>query len=1060
MPPDHDEKRSDESKDIGPGEVPDSRMNPTVFAAEILEILGSRQRRGLARESKALEDRGAEISGPEGPGRIWNPSIDLGLVGLALSGGGIRSSTFCLGVLQALNKAGLIKRIDYLSTVSGGGYIGAFWTCLLQRSRIEKTEDSQEGEYLASAPEFEEIGPLYELSHRIGNEEGPVFQRLRNYANYLKPHGILDAIRFPALILRGLFINFLMGLPYLLLAAFLTVLFFEEPIRSDALGFSTLGVPASDNGLPLTAFLFMIWLGVIVVSTAYQSLMRRLGNSNPKFRRKLLSTNHGMLLVVIVAGLLEYQPLAINYIHDLNKDLSGPLFSALGALTAFFSALGATRTSDLAAKLGLALACAAIPLMLILIHFTLVSWAVFGAPSWLAELGAQPPNLVWSYLGLGILLALVSILLFDVNATSLHNYYRDSLSKTFLFSVQRQTGDGDDRGQCEGKTDIQGEDDVTLTKIDIKESGGPYHLINTVVNNPDLGETNLRGRRAELFVFGSKFSGNNRLGYCRTEDLEKVDESANLGTVLAISAAAVSPNMGQKTSNPLIVFMLAMLNVRLGYWLPAPRMVNSLPGHWKLSRRSHFVGPLYFFMEMFGLPRFLRGRYINLSDAGHLENLGILELLRRRCERVIAIDAEADPSMKFNGLATVIRLARTDLGINIDIDLDELRTDEQGLSRRHWVLGTINYGAGKTGTLLYIKASLTGSENEYITEFRVRNPSFPHESTVDQFFDEVRFEAYRSLGHKVGASMFYRSSSEFSKSGSYEKSFEWFRNLGSTEEMFHEFSKRDTSTVLRRESFFKLSDRRLAIEKILSEPSMRGYATELVEMPTALPIPATPETTGDGHFEREFQFHQLVNQQLQLMEAALFGLSLHDPKNRRRKSNLGWMNLFHRWSRSKTFKRYWAISIGNYGTALMLFCKEEFELDLVAAWTEWDESRPLSVPEQKLWDDARKVHALETTELRLFIACLATSGDADAAANGFRVATAVVDRDSENPALVHFGMSNTFQSIGLARTLLKDLKNTKSIWNQGNAGCREPLLDPYFRVLMRLGYQDLTPRRD
>ena len=53
------------------------------------------------------------------------PSTQLGLVGLALSGGGIRSATFCLGVLQCLARHGILKSVDYLSTVSGGGFIGA-----------------------------------------------------------------------------------------------------------------------------------------------------------------------------------------------------------------------------------------------------------------------------------------------------------------------------------------------------------------------------------------------------------------------------------------------------------------------------------------------------------------------------------------------------------------------------------------------------------------------------------------------------------------------------------------------------------------------------------------------------------------------------------------------------------------------------------------------------------------------------------------------------------------------------------------------------------------------
>ena len=47
------------------------------------------------------------------------------LTGLALSGGGVRSATFSLGALQALARCGLLRHIDYLSTVSGGGFVGA-----------------------------------------------------------------------------------------------------------------------------------------------------------------------------------------------------------------------------------------------------------------------------------------------------------------------------------------------------------------------------------------------------------------------------------------------------------------------------------------------------------------------------------------------------------------------------------------------------------------------------------------------------------------------------------------------------------------------------------------------------------------------------------------------------------------------------------------------------------------------------------------------------------------------------------------------------------------------
>lgn len=154
-------------------------------------------------------------------------------------------------------------------------------------------------------------------------------------------------------------------------------------------------------------------------------------------------------------------------------------------------------------------------------------------------------------------------------------------------------------------------------------------------------------------------------------------------------------------------------------------------------------------------------RWVNLSDGGHLENLATIELLRRRCKYIIVGDAEADEKLHFPGLATLMRSAYIDLGIEIDIDLDALRLrkareddDTPTVSGAQWALGKIKYPktsdfGEEEGTLLYLKSSFTGREGEVIQEYRHRDPSFPHQTTADQMFDEGQFEAYRALGQHI-----------------------------------------------------------------------------------------------------------------------------------------------------------------------------------------------------------------------------------------------------------------------------------------------------------------------
>ena len=118
---------------------------------------------------------------------------------------------------------------------------------------------------------------------------------------------------------------------------------------------------------------------------------------------------------------------------------------------------------------------------------------------------------------------------------------------------------------------------------------------------------------------------------------------------------------------------MSVFNVRLGRWCGNPRH----PHAWR--KASPRFGGLALIKEVFGtLNRY--SRFLNVSDGGHFENLGIYELVRRRCHIVVAVDAGCDPDYQFDDLANAIRKCWTDFGVKIEIDLAAMRP--KGASKR------------------------------------------------------------------------------------------------------------------------------------------------------------------------------------------------------------------------------------------------------------------------------------------------------------------------------------------------------------------------------------------
>jgi hypothetical protein len=203
-------------------------------------------------------------------------------------------------------------------------------------------------------------------------------------------------------------------------------------------------------------------------------------------------------------------------------------------------------------------------------------------------------------------------------------------------------------------------------------------------------------------------------------------------------------------SSPLVTFILTLLNVRLGAWLGNPGKAGDHT--FQLGYPESSVQPII--DEAFGLTNDTSS-YVYLSDGGHFENLGLYEMVLRRCHYIVVIDACEDPQCSFADLGEAVRKIRIDFGISIEFDQIDIFPRgcdvAQSQKGRNCAIGRICYSVldgpnAPDGVLIYIKPACYGNEPRDIFEYFKRSATFPHESTADQFFSESQFESYRMLG--------------------------------------------------------------------------------------------------------------------------------------------------------------------------------------------------------------------------------------------------------------------------------------------------------------------------
>jgi hypothetical protein len=696
----------------------------------------------LQEESRQLKQRRKLLFG-----EIAADNFESEKFGIAMSGGGIRSATVNLGVLKTLNIFKILEKADYLSTVSGGGYTGAY---------IQATVRELNG--------FENLFEESRISH------------LRSYGNYLIPgQGRITKLWNTVLLINGFIVSWIMSLLS----------------------------PAAVLAIAYVLFKFVASISLLTIE---QSLLdwNNPGNVVMNILGPALWILGGVLFVHLILNL------TLNFNLNISKYLT-KIETAIGLIIAGFLLVVAVITIDTGAE-----------------------WE---------------GKYMWRWIVIGVSLFFTGYLM-NPNSLSFHRYYRKQLSDAFLSRSAFKN------------MPLQKISIPDGSSLDERDYKSPYPLINTCLNlqNPGGGEKFKGAKASDYFLLSPLFCGAKLSNYVRTSEFPGYNKMT-LPAAVTISAAAVNPGMGIY-SNKVLSVLMTLFNARLGFWVNNPL---AEPRKGLLSLTNYVVWwPSYFFKELLAKIN-TDNRKLNISDGGHIENLGVYELLRRKCRLIITVDAGADPESAFADLENLSIRARNELGIDISfrkdqdplevikprpttgyaqrryaiadllqvweefsvkgadgqpvvfkkkanqgiksilkdanlealvnyfynindpsslkyrvdlkaergIDIKEDKFDELHAAAVQQVSEILRSRPGspgiekiKLGTLVYIKSSVTPPRKLYVPEFdkngiknpefdtfkyKIYHPEFPQESTADQFFDPVQWESYFQLGQHIAA---------------------------------------------------------------------------------------------------------------------------------------------------------------------------------------------------------------------------------------------------------------------------------------------------------------------
>lgn len=956
------------------------------------------------------------------------------LIGLSFSGGGIRSATTNLGIAQALSRMGILRLVDYLSTVSGGGYIGGCLSSLLSVNVSHKELAGQSAQFDFTSRDELQFGtnwPKFPFNpERRVPETGRSARRALGVGNklvaHLRTHGdfliarrsILkrEALRAVGTLVGGLLYTVLLmvlslSVVSLLLLGAAHVLSrdvsnwkntsVESSLADSELQYTRAGAltpagavrEAADPDLwaHLKSRLALIWngmtqdiraqetgaafgvgcvvtvlvlliflgamkwwkgpetwaagesredgfevrllrlaaallaLGVLIVPIvnaqlvanrtspswllqpffvvagayvtaliAYALVLALFGTAGFLWSRGSRSLWGSYLAITlygtVVALLFAVLPAASYAAHAVGvTGVLAPIGSLLaGRLLMTRSVTGAAERFEVSKTilhilLGIVVAA--------LIGFTMIEVGALAIDKGFVDPTAGPAFLIGLAVSGGALALLCGIV--NLNRIGLHYFYRDRILETYLRSEVAM-----DDGRMEPFVDTM---EMRLKDLHGNQpdngrpgNSAPYLLVSAALNLAGSRDLTRKDRKSGYFIFSKYFCGSQQTGYRETDQYQ--DGRTQLARALTVSGAAAGTGMGYQTFFAQS-FLTALFNIRLGQWISNPR-TNS-------GERGVFW-PYYILLEALGLTNECTN-LVNVSDGGHTgDNVGIYPLFERRCQVIIACDAEADASIAFGSFTEALRHAYIDLGVDVDIDLSMIMPDPAtGLSKAHCAIGRIRYPEcpGRPNWLIYMKNSLTGNEPAPILNYKRTSADFPHETTADQFFDDAQFESYRALGDHIAEETLAR----WILDSDVRAALHLPVQRPPTRPCVIEFPLSNPALAwddllihhspfraANNEEFQELARLLSDLEQLVIEtPSLRWYYLECMGLPPDEKVPANQEH-GDPV--------NVIAMQIQLMEDAYFSLRLDQYANAR--DNRGWMNLFRRWGHSPTFRKY------------------------------------------------------------------------------------------------------------------------------------------------------------